>query len=118
MDPSHRIDLDFVLSVLSDSRARLVCYYLQSNDGTEVNELYLARKVSAWETGSDVSEVSTEKVTAVLSELQRQLLPQLHRAGLVAYAPERGTVQCEQPPERLANLLAACRAIDQPDHSG
>ncbi|WP_226010063.1 DUF7344 domain-containing protein [Halomicrobium salinisoli] len=108
--------LDRVLSVLSLRRARFVCYYVKTDHNIELNELYLAREVAAWETGTDPSQVGTEKVFAVLSELQEDLLPDLDETGLVAYDRGNGSVRYGDPPEPFAQLLGVCQSVEHPGH--
>lgn len=109
-----RVDLDELLATLSSERARFVCYYLTAEDVSEVNELFLAREVAAWETGTDPSQVTTEKATVLLEEMREDTLPRLDAVGLVSYDPGRGTVRYGDPPDQVARLVSACRAIEQP----
>lgn len=109
--------LDCVLSVLSQRRARFICYYLMASDISEVNELFLTMEVAAWETGIDPSQVPTEKVMYLLEELRDNLLPRLDAAELIEYNAARGTVRYGDPPELFADLVNVCQSIEQPDSS-
>jgi hypothetical protein len=114
MSNSDLPELDLVLSVLSDRRARFICYYLLADDIAEVNELYLAREVAAWETGIEPSQVPTETTTQMLETLQDDLLPRLDTARFVTYHAGKGTVRYGNPPEQLSRLVTLCRSIEQP----
>lgn len=107
--------LDAILSGLSTRRARFICYYLMADDVDEINELFLAREVTAWETGTDPSMVPTEKVLQVLEEMQEETLPKLDDAGLIAYDSAVGTVRYGDPDKRVTELLHTCRSIERPD---
>lgn len=117
MSEESRVELDFVLSILSQKRARFVCYYLMSDNISKVNELFLAREVGAWETGVELSQVSTENVLHLLEDLQDDLLPRLDEAGLVEYNPGNGVVRYGNPPEPFARLLTVCQSFEQPNPS-
>lgn len=106
--------LDKVLSALSSRRARFVCYYVGADDVSGVNELFLAREVAAWETGTDPARVPTEKVTQILDELQKGTLPDLDEAGMITYDRGTGTVRYGNPPDPYARLLGICQSIEQP----
>lgn len=110
-------ELDCVLSVLSQRRARFICYYLMADDISGVNELFLAREVATWETGIDPSQVPTEKVMRLLEELRDDLLPRLDAADLIEYSSARGTVQYGDPPEPFSRLVTICQSIERPDPS-
>lgn len=107
------VSLDSVLTVLSRQRARFICYYLMSEDVTEVNELFLAREVAAWETGIDSSQVATEKVTTVLDELQDETFPGLDDIGLIEYDRGTGSVRYGDSPNEFERLLEVCRSIER-----
>lgn len=110
--------LDLVLETLADRRARLVAYYVAAEDVTEINELYLAREVAAWETGIEPEQVPTETATDVLATLQEETLPRLDRIGLVAYDPGRGTVRFGDPPEQYERILRILQSVEQPERPG
>lgn len=107
--------LDIILSALSSRRARSVCYYLMADDVDVINELFLAREVAAWETGTNPSMVPTEKVMQVLKEMQKETFPQLDKAGLIAYDSAVGTVGFGDPPDEVMQLLHACKSIERPN---
>lgn len=115
MADGGEVTLDSALTVLSRRRARFICYYLMSEDVSEVNELFLAREVAAWETGTDSSQVATEKVTAVLDELQDETFPELDDIGLIEYNRGTGSVRYGDSPNQFERLLEVCRSIEQPE---
>lgn len=108
-------ELDIVLSSLSEQRARFVCYYLMAEDISKVNELYLAREVAAWETGTEPSQVPTERVMQMLENLQDDLLPRLDEAHLVEYNSAEGTVRYGDPLEPFERIVLICQSIEQPN---
>lgn len=85
---------------------------MMADDVDVVNELFLAREVAAWETGTNPSLVPTEKVMQVLEEMQKEMLPRLDKAGLIAYDPAVGTVGFGDPPDEIMQLLHACESIE------
>lgn len=106
--------LELVLSALSCQRSRHVCYYLAADDIGEINDLFLAREIAAWETGITLKQVPTEKVTDILENLQNELLPRLDQSGLIIYDEGKGVVRYGSPPEPFGQILNICRSIDRP----
>ena len=103
-----------LFEVLANHRRRYVLRALSGSDAHDIGSL--AETVAAWEKGTTVERVAREDRKSVYTALQQLHLPKLHKAGLVVYDKDRGTVRPTAAKEEVNIYLDVVRGNDLPWH--
>lgn len=83
---------DLVFEILSNTRRRMVLYYLRQNSGSAtVKEL--AGQIAALENDVDVDDLQRQQRKRVYVSLYQTHIPKLEETGIVEYNDEQGMVQ-------------------------
>lgn len=83
-DPQNSFSEETIYEILSNRRRRFMIHILkQADDTVELTEL--SRQVAAWETGTDLDEVSYNDRHSVYTTIKERHLPMLVAHNLVTY---------------------------------
>ncbi|ESP86909.1 DUF7344 domain-containing protein [Candidatus Halobonum tyrrellensis] len=82
---------DLAFTLLSNPRRRFVISYL-SHHGSPVGIHELAEQIAAWESGTDVDELTREDRKKTYISLYQTHVPKLEEAGVVTYDDEERLV--------------------------
>lgn len=86
------IDQELAFRMLSCRRRRHVLHYLRQTDGVTTLRT-LSRQLAAWENEIDPEEVTYRQRVRVYTALRQSHLPKLDDGGVVAFDPDRSTVE-------------------------
>ena len=104
---------DDIYDFLADKRRRYALHYLkQVDDRITVRDL--AEQVAAWENDTSVAELTSQERKRVYIALYQSHLPSLHRAGLVDYDDDRGTVALTDRLEQVDIYMEVVPRADVP----
>jgi DNA-binding transcriptional ArsR family regulator len=91
-DTSGAMSPDLVFEILSNTRRRMVLYYLRQHDGVAtVKEL--AEQIAALENDVDVDELRRQQRKRVYVSLYQTHVPKLEDAGIIEYDDASGEVR-------------------------
>lgn len=82
-----------VFEVLSNARRRCIVHYLKKHDGRRVDLRELVDYVAAWEDGTTVEQLDSQKRKSVYAAIRQTHLPKLEEAGIIEYEHMRGDVE-------------------------
>lgn len=82
-----------VFEVLSNARRRCIVHYLKKHDGRRVDLRELVDYVAAWEDGTTVEQLDSQKRKSVYAAIRQTHLPKLEDAGIIEYEHIRGDVE-------------------------
>ncbi len=90
-DTSAEISTDVVFEILSNTRRRMVLYYLRKLGGSaSVQEL--AEQIAALENDVDVEELQSQQRKRVYVSLYQTHIPKLEETGIIEYDDTQGMI--------------------------
>lgn len=95
--------IDEILECLSDSRRRIILYYLQDNEIVELEEL--SKQILAREEGILPNNVPEDHYQSIQAQLVHRHLPKLATAQLIEYDQRSQTIRYRHPPRVLESAL-------------
>lgn len=90
-DTSSEISTDVVFEILSNTRRRMVLYYLRQSGGSATVQ-ELAEQIAALENDIDVAELQSQQRKRVYVSLYQTHIPKLESTGIIEYDDTQGTV--------------------------
>lgn len=90
-DTSSEISTDVVFEILSNTRRRMVLYYLRQSGGSATVQ-ELAEQIAALENDVDVKDLESQQRKRVYVSLYQTHIPKLENTGIIEYDDARGTV--------------------------
>lgn len=105
VDTSGEMPPDLVFEILSNTRRRMMLYYLRQNDGSAtVKEL--AEQIAALENDVDVEDLQRQQQKRVYVSLYQTHIPKLERAGIIEYDDEEGLVELTSRADEFDSYLS------------
>lgn len=112
-DTSGEMSPDLVFEILSNTRRRMLLYYLRQNDGSAtVREL--AEQIAALENDVDVEELGRQQRKRVYVSLYQTHVPKLEEAGIVEYDDTEGEVRLTERAEEFDSYLTPKETSEYP----
>lgn len=90
-DTSAEISTDVVFEILSNTRRRMVLYYLRQSGGSATVQ-ELAEQIAALENDVDVDELQSQQRKRVYVSLYQTHIPKLDSTGIIEYDDAQGMV--------------------------
>lgn len=111
--PTQELSQDLVFDILSNTRRRMVLYYLRQHSGpATVQEI--AEEIAALENDIDPSELSRQQQKRVYVSLYQTHLPKLETAGVIEYDDEDGRVSLSARAMDIDGYLTPTTTADYP----
>jgi DNA-binding transcriptional ArsR family regulator len=102
----EELSRDAVFDLLSSARRRYVLYYLRSNEGeATINEL--AKHLAAWESDSELEELTRQDQKRVYVSLYQTHVPKLEEQGIVEYDGDSSIVSLTGRAYELDRFLSS-----------
>ncbi len=112
-DISESMSPDLVFEILSNTRRRMVLYYLRQHDGVAtVKEL--AGEIAALENDVEVDELSRQQRKRVYVSLYQTHVPKLGDAGIIEYDDDEGIVRLTDRANEFDTYLTPATEPDYP----
>ena len=90
-DTSSEISTDIVFEILSNTRRRMVLYYLRESGGSATVQ-ELAEQIAALENDVEVEDLQSQQRKRVYVSLYQTHIPKLESTGIIEYDDSRGIV--------------------------
>ncbi len=90
-DTSSGISTDIVFEILSNTRRRMVLYYLRRSGGSATVQ-ELAEQIAALENNVEVEELQSQQRKRVYVSLYQTHIPKLENTGIIEYDDTQGIV--------------------------
>ena len=104
---------DLVFEILSNTRRRMVLYYLRQHDGVAtVKEL--AGEIAALENDVDIDSLSRQQRKRVYVSLYQTHVPKLEDAGIIEYDDDEGIVRLTDRANEFDSYLTPATDPDYP----
>lgn len=103
--------LDRYLRALRDRRRRLVLYYLDEQQVTDLEAV--SRHLAAQDVNQPPSELTEEAYESVMMDLHHNHLPRLDDYGLIDYDERNQDIQVAESSQTFSLLLQFLRFIEQ-----
>lgn len=91
LDTSDRMSMDLVFEILSNTRRRMVLYYLRQDGGTSTIQK-LAEQIAVMENDTRVEQLSSQQRKRVYVSLYQTHIPKLEETGIIEYDDDEGEV--------------------------
>jgi hypothetical protein len=82
-----------IFEVLCNARRRCIVHYLKKYEGRRIELREIVDYVAAWEEGTTIDRLDSDKRKSVYSAVRQTHLPKLEDAGLIEYDHMRGDVE-------------------------
>lgn len=115
MGSNTRLDKGCIFDLLSNSRRRMVIFYL-GTPGTEMTVAELAEAIAARENDTDIEAITYKQRKRVYVSLYQTHLPRLADAEIVRYEKDAGTVGLTERAAELESFLTATEGSRYPWH--
>lgn len=103
-DTSGRMSTDVVFEILSNTRRRMVLYYLRQKGGS-VTVQELAEQIAALENDIPVDELQNQQRKRVYVSLYQTHIPKLEETGIIDYDDMKGEVRLTNRASEIDSYL-------------
>lgn len=112
-DTSGEMSPDLVFEILSNTRRRMLLYYLRQNDGSAtVREL--AEQIAALENDVDVEDLGQQQRKRVYVSLYQTHVPKLDETGIIEYDDSNGEVRLTNRAKEFDSYLTSTEDTGYP----
>ncbi len=112
-DTSGEMSPDLVFEILSNTRRRMLLYYLRQNDGSAtVREL--AEQIAALENDVDVEDLGQQQRKRVYVSLYQTHVPKLDETGIIEYDDSNGEVRLTNRAKEFESYLTSTEEAEYP----
>lgn len=110
---SDEMSPDLVFEILSNTRRRMVLYYLRQYGGSATVQ-ELAEEIAALENDVDVSDLRRQQRKRVYVSLYQTHLPKLEETGIIRYDDDRGEVHLTDRAMEIDTYLTPATEAEYP----
>lgn len=110
---SSEMSPDLVFEILSNTRRRMVLYYLRQYGGSATVQ-ELAEEIAALENDVDVSDLERQQRKRVYVSLYQTHLPKLEETGIIRYDDDRGEVHLTDRAMEIDTYLTPASESEYP----
>ncbi|TQQ79329.1 hypothetical protein EGH24_11910 [Halonotius terrestris] len=111
--PTQELSQDLVFDILSNTRRRMVLYYLRRHGGPAAVQ-DIAEEIAALENDVDPEELSRQQQKRVYVSLYQTHLPKLETAGVIEYDEDDGRVSLTARAMDIDGYLTPTTTADYP----